>query len=84
MYGGILENPYRFLHCWLILRHENKWNTLLASLSTLNNAENGSKIVEASKEDTLPARIERPMRKDKAKKLRSSSTSNSTSCLEVF
>jgi hypothetical protein len=29
MYAGILESTYRFLHCWLILRHENKWNTFL-------------------------------------------------------
>jgi hypothetical protein len=84
MYAGILENPYRFLHCWLILRHENKWNTLLASLSTSNNAENGGKTVEGSKEDTLPTRIERPMGRNKTKKLRSNSTPNSTAWLEVL
>jgi hypothetical protein len=85
MYAGILESSYRFVHCWLILRHENKWNTFLASLSTPNNAENDGKTVEGSKEDTLPARIERPMGRDKAKKQRSSSSSsNSTACLEVL
>jgi hypothetical protein len=54
------------------------------SLSTPNNAENGSKTVEGSKEDTLPTRIERPMERDKTKKLHSSSASNSMACLEVL
>jgi hypothetical protein len=48
------------------------------------NAENADKMTEGTKEDTLPSRITRPMGRDKAKKLRSSSASNSSMCLEVL
>jgi hypothetical protein len=84
MYVGVLESSYRFLHCRLILQHKNKWKTLLASLSTPNNTENDGKTVEGSKEDTLSARIERPVGRDNTKKLCCSSASNSTTCLVVL
>jgi hypothetical protein len=48
------------------------------------NAESVDKTLEGSKDDTLPSRITRPMGRDKAKKLRSSSSSNSLACLEVL
>lgn len=83
MYDGLIKSPYRFLHCWFILRHENKWNTYVSSLST-PNAENDGKTDEGTKDDTLPARMTRPMGRDKAKKLRSGSASNSSECLEVL
>jgi PIN domain nuclease of toxin-antitoxin system len=53
-------------------------------LSTPNNVENDGKTVEGTKEDTLLAIIDRTMGRDKAKKLRSSSASNSIACLEVL
>jgi hypothetical protein len=48
------------------------------------NVENADKTAEGSKDDTLPSRIARPMKRDKAKKHRSSSASNSLACPEVL
>jgi hypothetical protein len=48
------------------------------------NVENADKTAEGSKDDTLPSRIARPMKRDKAKKHRSSSASNSSACPEVL
>jgi hypothetical protein len=89
LYSGVIESQYRFLHCWFILRHEYKWNSYLASLLTpndvkTNGTDNAEKVGKLSKDDTLPPRITRPMGRDKAKKLCSSSASNSSTCLEVL
>jgi hypothetical protein len=89
LYSSVVESQYRFLHCWFILHHEYKWNSYLASLSTpnavnTNGTNNAEKAGEVSKDDTHPLRITRPMGRDKAKKLCSSSASNSSTCLEVF
>jgi hypothetical protein len=83
LYSDVVESQYRFLHCWFILRHEYKWNSYLASLCT-PNAKVAEKAGEVSKDNTLPPRITRPMGRDKAKKLRSSSVSKSSTCLEVL
>jgi hypothetical protein len=84
MYAGILESPFKFLHCWLILRHEHKWNTFLASL-TKPIVEAQEQTPETVKDHTLPKKVERPMGRDKAKKLHSSSSaSSSTACLEMI
>jgi hypothetical protein len=84
MYAGILESPFKFLHCWLILGHEHKWNTFLGSL-TKSIAEAQEQTPEMVKDHTLPERVERPMGRDKAKKLRSSSNASSSSaCLEML
>jgi hypothetical protein len=48
------------------------------------NADNAEKVSEMSKDDTLPPIISRPMGRDKAKKMCSSSVSNSSTCLEVL
>jgi hypothetical protein len=48
------------------------------------NAKVAEKAGEVSKDNTLPPRITRPMGRDKAKKLRSSSVSKSSTCLEVL
>jgi hypothetical protein len=83
LYSGVVESQYRLLHYWFILHHEYKWNSYLASLST-PNVDNAEKAGEVSKDDTPPPRITRPIERDKAKKLRSSSASNSSTCLEVL
>jgi hypothetical protein len=83
LYAGVIESQYMFLHCWFILRHEYKWNSYIGSLST-PNADNAKKVSEMSKDDTLPPRITRPMGSDLAKKMCSSSASNSSTCLEVL
>jgi hypothetical protein len=48
------------------------------------NAKNVEVPGEGSKDGALPLRISRPMGRDKAKKVRSSSASNSSACLEVL
>jgi hypothetical protein len=48
------------------------------------NVENAEVLGEGSKDDTLPSRISRPMGRDKAKKVRSSSASKFSACLEVL
>jgi hypothetical protein len=76
MYAGILESPFKFLHCWLILKHEHKWNTFLASL-TKPIAEAQEQTPEMVKDHTLNKRVESPIGRDKAKKLHSSSSASS-------
>jgi hypothetical protein len=83
MYAGILESPFKFLHCWLILRHEHKWNAFVASL-TKPIAEAQEQTPEKVNDHTPFERVERPMGRDKAKKLRSSSASSSNACLEML
>jgi ABC-type protease/lipase transport system fused ATPase/permease subunit len=82
MHARILESPFKFLHCSLILRHEHKWNTFLARL-TKPIAEAQEQTSEMVKDHSLPKKVERPMGRDKAKKLHSSNNaSSSTACLE--
>jgi hypothetical protein len=69
-----------------MLRNEAKWNNWLASLSSLSNAEEVHPA-DATKDEMLPRKIDRPMGRARAKKQRSSSNSsnsNSTICLEVL
>jgi hypothetical protein len=83
LYSGVIESPYKFLHCWFILCHEYKWNSHLASLST-HNAENVDKTTEGRKDDTLPSTITRPIGRYKTKKFHSSRALNSSTCLEIL
>jgi hypothetical protein len=58
----------------------------LASLSSPSNAEE-VRLADATKDEMLPRKIDRPMGRDRAEKQQSSSNSsnsNSTACLEVL
>jgi hypothetical protein len=58
---------------------------MFAPKSWQHNEAAGGQAVEVNKDDTLPPKISRPIGKVKAKKMRNSSTSsNSTACLEVL
>jgi hypothetical protein len=83
MYAGILESLFKFLHCWLILGHEHKWNAFVACL-TKPIAEAQEQTPKKVNNHTMPERVERPMGRDKAKKLHSSSASSSKACLEML
>jgi len=91
MYEALIKKPYRFLHCWLMLRHEMKWNAWLASLDAtatdqVEPAQDGNRDARGNNE-TVPEPIVRPMGRDRTKKLRSSTTataSNSTACIEML
>jgi hypothetical protein len=89
MYEGLVGSVFKFIYCWFILRNESKWQAHLAAMFAPNAGEHkeaiGGKAEEDNKDDTLPPKIFRPIGKDKAKKMRRSSTSsNSTACLEVL
>jgi hypothetical protein len=90
MYEGLVESVFKFIYCWFILHNESKWQSHLAATFAPNsgrqhNEAAGGQAVEASKDGTLPPKISRPIGRDKARKMRSSSTSsNSTASLEVL
>jgi hypothetical protein len=84
MYEGIVEHPFKMIHCWYMLRNEMKWNTYLQSVSAASAVPQDNPPAPVL-DDTLPARIERPMGRDKAKKQCSgTSSSSSSACLEVL
>lgn len=77
MYEGIVEHPFKLIHCWYMLRNEMKWNTYLQSVSAASAVPQDNPPA-AVLDDTLPTRIERPMGRDKAKKQRSGTSSSSS------
>jgi hypothetical protein len=86
MYEGIIGCQFKFVHCWLMLRNEAKWNNWLASLSSPSNAQEG-RPADATEDETLPPKIAKPIGRDRAKKQRTSSDSSnskSSACLEVL
>jgi hypothetical protein len=84
MYEALAGSQYRFVHCWLILRNEPKWNNWLASLPAATGGTPGQSE-QPAKDLTLPSRMDRPVGWDKSKKQRSMSTASSSSaCLEVL
>jgi len=84
MFEGVVGYQYKFLHCWLILRHEHKWNSWVSSLSGKVAGEDDIRA-QGSNDVTLPPRMERSVGRDRAKKMRSgSSSSSSSACLEVL
>jgi hypothetical protein len=86
MYEGIIGCQFKFVHCWLMLRNEAKWNNWLASLSSPSNAQEG-RPADATEDETFPPKIAKPIGRDRAKKQRTSSDSSnskSSACLEVL
>jgi hypothetical protein len=92
MYQGLVKSVFKFIHCWLILRYEHKWQAHLIDMSTPNDKEHSETLqatevqaVEAMKDKTLPPKISRPIGRDKAKRMKTSNTaSNSTAFLQVL
>ena len=69
-------------HCWLILRHQRKWNDQTCAKATPSVNNSGSEPVE---ENNNP--LNRPIGRDAAKKKRSQgdmASSSSSACLEVL
>jgi hypothetical protein len=84
MFEGIIGSPFKFLHCWFILRNEMKWNSQLATMHAQRSGD-AAEGVEAKVDPTLPPRMERPVGRDRAKKQRSNTQSSSSSaCLKVL
>ncbi|PVH37825.1 hypothetical protein PAHAL_5G099100 [Panicum hallii] len=92
MYQGLVKSAFKFIHCWLILRYEHKWQAHLIAMSTPKDKERSETLqatkvqaVEATKDKTLPPKISRPIGRDKAKRMKPSNTaSNSTAFLQVL
>jgi hypothetical protein len=86
MYEGLVGIVFKFIHCWFILCKESKWKPHVMATIAPNGGESkegtGGQAEEASKDDTLPPKISRPIGRDKAKKMRRSS--NSIACLDVL
>jgi hypothetical protein len=84
MYEALAGSQYRFVHCWLMLRNEPKWNNMLANLPATTGGTPGQSE-QPAKDPILPPRMDRPVGRDKSKKQRSTSTTSSSSaCLEVL
>ena len=96
LHEGVMKHAFKFLHCRFILRREQKWNEFLAErfkrkpksaapgvgVMTDGGPADGS---QASPMEELSPDFVRPMGRDRAKKLRtSSSTGSSAACLEVL
>lgn len=80
LFDGLHKTTFKFMHCWLLLRNEQKWSEHYTSMCGGEpDTEPGKTNIDA----TLPARIERPVGRDKAKKARSNNSSSSA-CLEVL
>ncbi|OEL36943.1 hypothetical protein BAE44_0002038, partial [Dichanthelium oligosanthes] len=83
MYDGIAGRNYPYMHCWLILKNEPKWNIWLGTSSTGQGGD--PEVTGEGSNQAMPPPVERPMGWDRANKQRSdSNSSSSTTCLEVF
>jgi len=92
LYNGVLGHSFKFIHCWFILRHEQKWHEFVAEKKQHNktrpepSAEPVSPMAPATDTPQINAQnLVRPMGRDTAKRLRSANSSaSSTGCLEVL
>jgi hypothetical protein len=91
VFEGVAGHPFNFLHCWMILRGERKWE------DKLKGVEEGQKKKSRMPADPSstaqgtdsegPDSASRPMGRDAAKKRRSmqqSGSETSTACLAVL
>jgi len=85
LYEELEGSQFRFLHCWLILRHENKWTSGLSTEPNGENSENPQLPELPNDDGTLPPRMDKPLGRDRAKKQRSGNASSQSSAyLEVL
>jgi hypothetical protein len=85
MFQDLVGYSFPYYHCWLILRNENKWCDCLAYLS-VKDKDNKSSGEEAAPKMDPTSTEERPIGRDRAKKLKraASESASSTACLEVL
>jgi hypothetical protein len=86
MYAGIVGNPFKMIHCWLILRHSNKWNDWLAkdwqkgtkkaSVQDVSQGSPGASVQDGTEGSSVPTR---PPGRDKSKRLRTTPADTSSS-----
>jgi hypothetical protein len=86
-----MEESFKFIHCWLILKREQKWNEFLAEkmVPKTKQAPSAAQVDPNQTPSSVPQFTEenyvRPMGRDSAKKLRAAnSAASSTGCLEVL
>jgi hypothetical protein len=87
MFQDLVGYSFPYYHCWLILRREKKWCDWLASL-TVKDKQSKDPIEEAAPKLAPTSTEERPMERDRAKKMKraasESASASSTACLEVL
>lgn len=84
MFEELEKYHFKFIHCWLVLRREHKWNSWLAQMEANNEPDPANPQNEII-DNTLPPKLDRPIGRDKAKKQRSDGVgSSSSACLEVL
>ena len=86
-----MNEAFKFIHCWFILRREQKWNEFLAekkqpkTKEAPSAAQGGPNHTLSSVPQFTEDNFVRPMGRDSAKKLKSANSSaSSTGCLEVL
>ncbi|XP_025822372.1 uncharacterized protein LOC112898218 [Panicum hallii] len=91
LYQGVMEESFKFIHCWLILKREQKWNEFLAEkmVPKTKQAPSAAQVDPNQTPSSVPQFTEenfvRPMGRDSSKKLRAAnSAASSTGCLEVL
>lgn len=83
LYGG----PYKYLHCWEILKNQNKWQVHLKHKEGCKGKGVRDETEDITLDSSSDEEEERPMGRDSAKKRRTNSNavgSASSSALEVM
>jgi hypothetical protein len=85
MFQDLVGYSFPYYHCWLILRREKKWCDWLDSL-TVKDKDNKVSCEEAAPKLAPTSTEERPMGRERAKKLKRAAfeSASSTACLEVL
>jgi hypothetical protein len=85
VFQGLMGYSFPYAHFWCILRHEKTWCDWLASL-TVKDKKNNVSGEQAVSNLAQTSTKERPMGRDRAKKLKRvvSESASSTTCLEVL
>jgi hypothetical protein len=92
MYEGLRSSKFKFLHCWLILRKEQKWSEFLATTTSSTSqarskadpVQQGDPTATSTPEVNVSEKIARPIGRDRAKKQRSNNSSSSSACFEML
>jgi hypothetical protein len=86
LYDGGIGNSFQFMHCWFILKNKPKWTSWLMAVGFYPNKTKSPGLENSEDGENMPPLPEHPMGWDNTKNQYStpSSSSQSTSCLEVL
>ncbi|OEL30719.1 hypothetical protein BAE44_0008260 [Dichanthelium oligosanthes] len=86
-YEAIVGTKFKFIHCWVLLRGERKWQDALpAILEDRKGKGKASASTSDAPSETVGSAQGRPIGRDRAKKLRSGDGSDSvnSACVDVL